>query len=60
MSQLQFQGAAAPDRIPDFLAALADPALEAVVICPSNPFISVEPILAIPGVREALMAARRR
>jgi LPPG:FO 2-phospho-L-lactate transferase len=36
------------------MAALADPALEAVVICPSNPFISVEPILAIPGVREAL------
>ena len=26
------------------------------MICPSNPFISVEPILAIPGVREALMA----
>jgi LPPG:FO 2-phospho-L-lactate transferase len=28
--------------------------LQAVVICPSNPFISVEPILAIPGVRDAL------
>ena len=45
-------------RIPDFIAALADPALEAVVICPSNPFISVEPILAIPGVREAMMACQ--
>ena len=40
---------------PDFIAALADPSLEAVVICPSNPFISVEPILAIPGVREAMI-----
>jgi LPPG:FO 2-phospho-L-lactate transferase len=39
---------------PDFLAALTDPQLKAVVICPSNPFISIEPILAVPGVREAL------
>jgi len=56
VSELQFQGAGAAKPHPEFLAALADPALEAVVICPSNPFISVEPILAIPGVREALMA----
>ena len=25
-----------------------------MVICPSNPFISINPILAVPGVREAL------
>jgi LPPG:FO 2-phospho-L-lactate transferase len=56
VSQLQFQGAGAARPHPAFLAALADPSLEAVVICPSNPFISVEPILAIPGVREALIA----
>jgi LPPG:FO 2-phospho-L-lactate transferase len=56
VSQLQFQGAGAAKPHPAFIAALADPSLEAVVICPSNPFISVEPILAIPGVREALMA----
>ena len=30
--------------------------LAAVVICPSNPFISIDPILALPGVREALRA----
>lgn len=58
VSQLQFQGAGAAKAHPDFLAALADASLEAVVICPSNPFISVEPILAIPGVREALIACR--
>ena len=29
------------------------------MICPSNPFISVEPILALPGVREALQTAQR-
>jgi LPPG:FO 2-phospho-L-lactate transferase len=41
---------------PGFLAALADKNLRAVAICPSNPFISIDPILALPGVREALRA----
>jgi LPPG:FO 2-phospho-L-lactate transferase len=38
----------------DLLAALRDERLRAVVICPSNPFISVEPILAVSGMRQAL------
>jgi LPPG:FO 2-phospho-L-lactate transferase len=29
-----------------------------VVICPSNPFVSVEPILAVPGIREVLIRRR--
>lgn len=37
---------------PSALAALADAKL--VVICPSNPFVSIEPILALEGVRDAL------
>jgi LPPG:FO 2-phospho-L-lactate transferase len=37
-------------------AALADPDLRAIVVCPSNPFVSVDPILAVPGVRAALAA----
>ena len=41
---------------PDLLAALGDERLRAVIICPSNPFISVEPILAVPGIRQALCA----
>ena len=35
-------------------AALANPALRGVVICPSNPYLSIAPILAVPGVREAI------
>lgn len=31
---------------------------EAVVICPSNPLISIGPILAVPGIREALLATK--
>jgi LPPG:FO 2-phospho-L-lactate transferase len=30
--------------------------VRAVVICPSNPFISIEPILAVPGLRAAIAA----
>jgi len=52
--ELRFHGAETARPHPDFMSALADKALEAVVICPSNPFISVEPILAVPGVRDAL------
>jgi LPPG:FO 2-phospho-L-lactate transferase len=32
---------------------------DAVVVCPSNPFISIGPILAIPGIRDALRARTR-
>jgi LPPG:FO 2-phospho-L-lactate transferase len=56
--ELRFHGAETATAHPDFLSALADPALQAVVICPSNPFISVEPILAIPGVRDAMVACK--
>lgn len=52
--ELVFHGAGTAQAQQEFLAALADPATQAVVICPSNPFISIEPILAVPGVRAAL------
>jgi LPPG:FO 2-phospho-L-lactate transferase len=54
IDRLQFVGAADARAHPDILAALADPRLRAVVVCPSNPFISIDPILAVPGVRAAL------
>jgi LPPG:FO 2-phospho-L-lactate transferase len=56
--EIAFVGADAARPHSDFLAALADPALRAVVICPSNPFISIDPILAVPGVRAALRQCR--
>ena len=39
-----------------FADALAAPDLGAVIVCPSNPYISIDPILAVPGVRAALAA----
>jgi LPPG:FO 2-phospho-L-lactate transferase len=58
ISELAFAGAEQAQAHPDFLAALADPELRAVVICPSNPFISIDPILAVPGIRAALCECR--
>ena len=51
---LRFEGAGTARMSAAFDAALADPTLEAVVFCPSNPYLSVDPILAIPGVRAKL------
>ena len=53
----RFDGATAARPAPAVLDALADPALAAIIICPSNPFVSVDPILAIPGIRDAMVAA---
>lgn len=58
ISELAFAGAEAARPHPQLLAALADPGLRAVVVCPSNPFISIDPILAVPGVRAALRDCR--
>jgi LPPG:FO 2-phospho-L-lactate transferase len=52
--ELAYDGAASARPQADFMAAVADPRLRTVVICPSNPYLSVDPILALPGVREAL------
>jgi LPPG:FO 2-phospho-L-lactate transferase len=56
VTEFSYGGAPTAKPYPDFVAALAHPELRAVVICPSNPFISIEPILTVPGVREALLA----
>src|SRR5205807_3666015 len=53
-----FGGAETARPYPDFIAAVAEPGLRAVVICPSNPFISIDPILAVPRVRQALRQCR--
>ena len=56
--RIEFAGAADARAHPGLLQALADPGLRAVVICPSNPFISIDPIIALPGLRAALAACR--
>jgi len=55
MRELAFEGADKARPQPDVLLALKSE-VRAVVICPSNPFISIGPILAVPGLRDALIA----
>jgi LPPG:FO 2-phospho-L-lactate transferase len=52
---VELRGAEAASAPPEVLDAIA--AASAIVIGPSNPVISIGPILAVPGMREALEAA---
>ena len=52
-----FDGAAEARPHPDILAAIGNPQLRAIVVCPSNPYISVDPILALPGMRAAIASS---
>jgi LPPG:FO 2-phospho-L-lactate transferase len=52
---LDFRGAEQAAPSPQVLAAIAE--ARAIVIGPSNPLVSIGPILAVPGIREALTAA---
>jgi len=55
---IRFEGAAHATPSPGLSAALSRPDLAAVIVCPSNPYLSVDPILAVPGVRAALDALK--
>lgn len=58
VTALRFEGAASARPTEQVLAALAAPDLAGIIICPSNPWLSVDPILSVPGVRDALREAR--
>lgn len=51
---IRFDGAKAARPTPQVLEALAAPTLAGIVIGPSNPWLSVDPILAVPGLHQAL------
>jgi LPPG:FO 2-phospho-L-lactate transferase len=53
----RFDGVAAAALSPETIERFEDPDLAGVIICPSNPFVSVDPVLAIPGMRERLARA---
>ncbi len=56
VSGVRFAGAGEARPAPGVLAAIAS--ADAVVIAPSNPIVSIGPVLAVPGVREAVVARR--
>ena len=52
-----FEGAENARPCDAVLEALSERSLRCVVVCPSNPFISIDPILAMPGMSDAIRAA---
>jgi LPPG:FO 2-phospho-L-lactate transferase len=55
---VRFDGADTARPAPGVLDALRS--AETIVLCPSNPVISIAPILAVPGVRDILISRRDR
>ncbi len=53
---LRYEGAESAAPAPGVLEAIA--AAGTVFLAPSNPFVSIQPILAVPGIREALVGKR--
>lgn len=53
---VRFEGAQAARPAPGVLEAIGE--AEAIVIAPSNPIGSIGPILAVPGVRDAVAGSR--
>ncbi|QUD90386.1 2-phospho-L-lactate transferase [Phenylobacterium montanum] len=51
---IRFAGAAEAHLSPAAREALARADLAAVLVCPSNPYLSIDPILAVPGMTEAI------
>jgi LPPG:FO 2-phospho-L-lactate transferase len=58
VTAIRFEGAEDAKPAPGLLNAIAN--AEAILLCPSNPFISIGPILAVPGIRDALRGRRER
>jgi LPPG:FO 2-phospho-L-lactate transferase len=54
VTRLSFEGAAQAKFNPLLDALVRDGERLVVVICPSNPYLSVDPILALPGLRKWL------
>lgn len=55
---VRFEGIDRSQAVPGLLDAVE--AAHLVVLCPSNPLVSIGPILAVRGIREAIRAARSR
>ncbi len=54
--RVRFDGAADAAPAPGVMASLAE--ARQIVVCPSNPVVSIGPVLAVPGVFEAVRARR--
>lgn len=56
--RLIFQGARQARPSAGLAAALQSDRLQAILVCPSNPFLSIDPILSVPGIKARLKNRR--
>jgi LPPG:FO 2-phospho-L-lactate transferase len=56
---LRYDGAEHARPAAKLIETLADPALRAIVICPSNPYLSIDPFFAMPMLRRALARSQK-
>lgn len=54
VEEIKFDGAASARLSPEVEAVLTSPDLRAVIVCPSNPYLSIDPLLSMPGLRRLL------
>lgn len=54
---IRFEGASEAVPAPGVIEAILDPETRAILIAPSNPYLSIDPILAVPGISAALKSA---
>ena len=54
----EFQGIATAAPSSSFLKSLKSPKLRLIIICPSNPYVSIDPILRMSGVLDQIAARR--
>jgi len=57
VQRIAFDGAQHAVPADDVIAALRAPSLRAIILCPSNPYLSIDPILSVPQIPELLTAA---
>ena len=59
VASIEYRGAEAARAGAALRSALARDDLEGIVICPSNPYLSIAPMLAVPEIREAVARCAR-
>jgi LPPG:FO 2-phospho-L-lactate transferase len=58
VQRLEYRATAGARLSPALDRVSRSPELEGIVICPSNPYLSIGPILALPGMRAAIAGSR--
>lgn len=57
IESVHYEGATMAQPSAPVVRALRPGSVEAIIVCPSNPYLSIDPVLAVPGMRTLLKAA---